>query len=697
MNKKLLSAVSIFILSIILFFTTQVNAAQTETKRLWGSNRYQTCSQIVNQGWNTSDYAILVNGENFPDALSASVLAKKYNAPILLTGSSSLDDTASNQLTRLKVKKVFIVGGNAVISSTIQDSLDKMGISVERIYGDNRYATSIAVANQIGTDNGIILTTGSDYTDALSVAPIAAKLQIPIILMPKESIPDAVSSFVSGKNIPRTYILGDSDIISDAVVTKFPNIERIPGKDKFERNINIINEFADKFDFSKACLAYSEGFADALSGSAYAAINGNPIILVGDTPSENVRDLITNKNSGEIDVIGGTAGITEATVSSLLGTASISPTTGTLKVHYIDVGQGDSILIQTPNGKNMLIDAGTNESSNTVTSYLSNLGITQLDIIAGTHPHEDHIGGMDAVINMFKIGKVYMPKATATTKTFEDVITAINNKGLSITTPVPGTTVDLDSSVKLEILAPNEDAYEELNNYSIVFKLTYGSKSFLFTGDAEDVSEKEMLSKGYDLKADVLKVGHHGSSSSTSDAFLSAVNPQYAVISVGKDNDYGHPAVSTMDKLKAKGIAVYRTDENGTIVATCDGTSITFNTNPGTYSGRSSSGNNETNDNISTAPSTPLDTNVSAGVDNINPSKNTTVNLAVTGPIGASVKAVCHYKSTDTPYTGTIGSDGKVIIPIKIGTASSGYKVNIDITVVSNGTTLILQSSFTPQ
>lgn len=232
-------------------------------------------------------------------------------------------------------------------------------------------------------------------------------------------------------------------------------------------------------------------------------------------------------------------------------------------------------------------------------------------------------------------------------------------------------------------MAPNGDVYEDLNNYSIVFKLTYASKSFLFSGDAEDVSEKEMLSKGYDLKADVLKVGHHGSSSSTSDAFLSAVNPQYAVISVGKDNDYGHPAVSTMDKLKAKGITVYRTDENGTIVATCDSSSITFNTNPGTYSGRSSNGNNETNDNISTTPSIPLTTNVSASVDNINPSKNTTVNLTVTGPIGASVKAVCHYKSTDTLYTGTIGSDGKVIIPIKIGTASSGYKVNIDITVVS--------------
>lgn len=603
MNKKLLSAVSMFVLSFILLFTTQVNAAQTETKRLWGSNRYQTCSQIVNEGWSASEYAVLVNGENFPDALSASVLAKKYNAPILLTGSTSLDDTASNQLTRLKVKKVFIVGGDAVISPLIQGNLDKMGISVERFYGDTRYSTSIAVASQIGTENGIILTTGSDYTDALSIAPIAAKLQIPIILMPKDSIPDSVSSFISGRNIPKTYVLGDSDLISDNVVSKFPNRERIPGKDKYERNINIINAFEDKFDFSNAYLAYSEGFADALSGSALAAIKGNPIILAGNSTEASTKSFILGKKLSKLNVLGGTAGITDSNLNNLLDSSIPVTQTGQLKVHFIDVGQGDSILIQTPGGKNMLIDAGTNESSSKVTSYLSNLGITQLDIIAGTHPHEDHIGGMDAVINMFKIGKVYMPEVTTTTQTFQDVITAIKNKGMTIDTPIPGTTVDLDSDVKLEILAPNNDTYEDLNNYSIVFKLTYGNKSFLFEGDAEDVSEKEMLPKDYNLKADVLKVGHHGSNSSTTSEFLSAVSPQYAVISVGKGNNYGHPIQATMDKLKNAGVAVYRTDENGTIVATCDGNSITFSTNPGSYNGASTTDSSQTSTPSSTTPS----------------------------------------------------------------------------------------------
>lgn len=351
-----------------------------------------------------------------------------------------------------------------------------------------------------------------------------------------------------------------------------------------------------------------------------------------------------------------------------------------LKVHYIDVGQGDSILIQTPNGKNMLIDAGTNESTSKVTAYLSRLGITQLDIIAGTHPHEDHIGGMDAVINMFRVGKVYMPKVTATTQTYEDVITALKNKGLSITTPASGTTVDLDPAVKLEILAPNNSTYDDLNNYSIVFKLTYGNKSFLFTGDAQALSESEMLSKGYNLSADVLKVGHHGSNTSTSDAFLNAVNPKYAVISVGKDNVYGHPAQNTLQKLGAKGITTYRTDLNGTIVATSDGQNISFSCESG-----------------GAINPVPQNNKVTATVDNSAPTQYSTVHVTVTGPVGASVYLVCHYKSTNTPYSGTIGSDGKTVISVPIARASIGYNVIVDVSVTSNGQVQNTQTSFTPR
>jgi len=253
-----------------------------------------------------------------------------------------------------------------------------------------------------------------------------------------------------------------------------------------------------------------------------------------------------------------------------------------LIVHFLDVGQADSILIQ-QDGRYMLIDAGNNADSNFVVNYLKKQKVSRLDYIVGTHPHEDHIGGLDAVISSFDIGSVYMPKVSTNTKTFKDVLTAIKNKNLKITAPVADNSYNLGSS-KWTILAPNSNDYEDLNNYSIVIKLDYGKTSFLFMGDAETISEQEILSKGFNLRADVIKIGHHGSSSSTSDTFLKAVSPEYAVISVGKDNDYGHPHKITMDKLKANNITVYRTDECGTIIAASDGEKITFNCKPGDYS-----------------------------------------------------------------------------------------------------------------
>ena len=252
-----------------------------------------------------------------------------------------------------------------------------------------------------------------------------------------------------------------------------------------------------------------------------------------------------------------------------------SNVSGTLKVSYIDVGQADSILVQ-QGTSSMLIDAGTNEASEKVKNYIASQGVTKLDYVVGTHPHEDHIGGLDVAINSFQVGTVYMPKITNTTKTFTDVVKAIKNKGLQAVSPKPGETFKIGEA-SCTVLAPNSSKYEDLNNYSIVIKVTFGNNSFMFDGDAEDVSEKEMLSKGFDVKADVLKVGHHGSSSSTTEEFLNAVNPKYAVISVGKGNTYGHPHESTMNRLKAHNIAVYRTDECGTIVAISDGNNITFN------------------------------------------------------------------------------------------------------------------------
>jgi competence protein ComEC len=266
--------------------------------------------------------------------------------------------------------------------------------------------------------------------------------------------------------------------------------------------------------------------------------------------------------------------ITALTGCSLFSKPASTTAANNLIVHYLDVGQGDSEILQC-GGQTMLIDAGTNDSTSTLIKDIKDLGITLFDIIVATHPHEDHIGGMDAVINQFDIGTVYMPDVTTNTATFNDVLKALQKKNLTPVHPASGTVFSLGNA-QCTMLAPNGVAYQDMNNYSIVIRVVFGSNSFLFTGDAETQSETEMLAKGYNLQADVLKVGHHGSDSSSSPAFLAAVDPKYAVIEVGAGNDYGHPHAVTLQKLAAAGVHVYRTDLNGTITVTSNGTDLFF-------------------------------------------------------------------------------------------------------------------------
>jgi beta-lactamase superfamily II metal-dependent hydrolase len=249
---------------------------------------------------------------------------------------------------------------------------------------------------------------------------------------------------------------------------------------------------------------------------------------------------------------------------------------GDMAVHFLDVGQGDCSLIVMPNGKTVLIDASIKDEGDNIAQYLKNQRISRIDCFVLTHPHADHIGGAQKVVECFSIGKVVMPDVETDTKTFENLLIAIDKKDIPVHIAKVGEIISLDNA-NLKILGPVKKT-DDLNNMSIVLRLDYGKTSFIFTGDAEHPSEKDMLDKfgKGEFDADVIKIGHHGASTSSSLDFLNAVSPKYAVISVGNDNSYGHPHTETVNNLNKLGIKYYRTDKVGNIVFSSDGEKVTL-------------------------------------------------------------------------------------------------------------------------
>lgn len=251
------------------------------------------------------------------------------------------------------------------------------------------------------------------------------------------------------------------------------------------------------------------------------------------------------------------------------------PSGSSFAVHFIDVGQADAALILC-DGQSMLIDGGNADDSSLMYSYLSRLGITYLDYVIGTHAHEDHIGGIAGALNYASVGQVFCPVTSYTTRAFDNFVKAVQNRGRSITVPSVGDRFNLGSA-DCHILGVN--SAEDTNESSIVMKITYGNTSFLFTGDAEREAENLILNSGFDIKADVLKVGHHGSASSTSYYWLRQIAPRYAVISVGQGNSYGHPTETVLSRLRDADVTTYRTDLQGDIICTSNGQTVTFQVN----------------------------------------------------------------------------------------------------------------------
>lgn len=259
---------------------------------------------------------------------------------------------------------------------------------------------------------------------------------------------------------------------------------------------------------------------------------------------------------------------------------------GNLRVYALDVGQGDGFLVISPQGKTVLIDAGPTDAGDEVVAALRNHGVKELDLIVATHPHADHIGGMKKVFDTFRVKKLLDSGQTYGTATYEKLLNEVKENKVSYVKALRGQMIELDSGVKFEVLNPGKQLITDIrsggsvqNANSVVLRLTYGEFAMLFTGDAEFETEDQMMKAGANLQANVLKIGHHGSRHATSGKFLTTVGPQFAIISVGEGNDYGHPSQLTLDRLKKANIKTLRTDLSGEIEIFSDGK--TFAARPG--------------------------------------------------------------------------------------------------------------------
>ena len=305
-----------------------------------------------------------------------------------------------------------------------------------------------------------------------------------------------------------------------------------------------------------------------LNTKQFIAVIGASILILSSvliTVSEKYGDILGIPTWNDIFI---TAGLKKAPLSN-----------ADMSVHFIDVLQGDSELIIC-GGQTLLIDAGDNTMGETVVDYIKRQGIYKIDYVIATHPHADHIGGLDDVINSFEVSNIIMSKIpdsiVPTTKTYMNLLEAIDKKNVNVIKATAGYEFNIGDA-KVTVIAPVKD-YDDLNNMSVVARVEYNSRSLLFMGDAEKESETDILESGIDISADVIKIGHHGSSTSSTEKFLKKVNPKYCVVSVKADNDYNLPSKKVIERINSLSITCYRTDINGNVIMECSNEDISFKT-----------------------------------------------------------------------------------------------------------------------
>ena len=573
--------------------------------RLAGDDAVQTASIIASEAFGDSTWAILARDDDFADAMSATGLAGALNAPIVLTDRHGLSGEAATTLSELGVENVYIIGGQGAMPGAFESQLRAIGVShAERIFGNEAYDTSVACADRIAkldnTCDYAIVAYGQNFQDALSMSSFAYKYHVPIFLQTYGSnssyrhLTDDALAMLNGTGAyaqAKVFVAGGAGAVSQdsaehALDGGLRGGQRLWGDSGYDTSEAIAEFMTDQHLLSAGtiCLAsgaLKPGGSDALAGAALAGKAGGIMLLtngnadIESTDTTTVDGFLTaNASVAEnVFILGGTYVMPTAlknTIDEILHAARIKVSADSSKVHFIDVGQGDSELVELPNGQTMLIDAGTPQSGNQVANEIKSLGYSRIDYLVATHPHADHIGGMAEIINSFDIGEIYMPKVSTTTATYENLLDAIAAKGLSIHTAKAGVTIAADNTFSVQIISPMLDDYADINDWSAIIRYNTASKNVLFTGDAG----KDVIRDANPGKIDVLKVSHHGSRTGTDEALATELSPAYAVISCGLNNSYGHPHEEVLDALK--GTQLYRTDLQGTIDMTIDANGISI-------------------------------------------------------------------------------------------------------------------------
>jgi putative cell wall-binding protein len=325
-KKRIFLGVLVSIFLYGMLNETPIFAQDIETSRLSGNNRYTTSAAISKEGWTQSSTVIIATGLGYADALAASSLAKLKDAPILLTQKDALNENVITEIKRLKATKAILIGSAGVVGNGVVNQLISLKVSVSRIGGSNRYDTSRKVAEMVGTNNGIIMATGLDYPDALSIAPIAGVKTIPILLSPKNSMDLGVSQFIKSKNIPVSYIVGSTGVISSSIASSLPNSKRLAGANRYETNLSINKNFEKDLNFDTIYLATGSNFPDAMAGAALAAKNNAPIFLTGKySLSPEIINFLKSKNVKHVVALGGSSVVSDKIVNDTKNSITIEP------------------------------------------------------------------------------------------------------------------------------------------------------------------------------------------------------------------------------------------------------------------------------------------------------------------------------------------------------------------------------------